>query len=237
MSFSFDATAGSSQSTSKPRLAGNAIYNVKLESCAVQDIQGVKDPDKVYKVLKIRFSNDDGYYEHTVFEPKPEDFKRLDSEITNKNGNKEKIPQPSGVESMMLLFKHIIDAFVPEVAKQIDSGAKKLNAPSWDALREMVVKILTIGKDKTSDIKLVTDNKGEAKFPSFFCGLSKEGKPYVRNNFIGGKLAFTPYEITRMKNEQSADIKNTGAPKSEFDLAASTVTNDPGLDLDFDVDI
>ena len=237
MNFSFDATAGASQSTSKPKLAGNAIHTVKLESCTTQDIQGVKDPSQIYKVIKIRFSNDDGYYEHAIFEPKPDDFQRGESKITNKNGNEEKIPQASNVESMMLLFKHIIDAYVPEVAKQIDAGTKKLVAPDWNGLRNLVVKILEVGKDRESSIKLVTDNKGEAKFPSFFCGLSKEGKPYVRNNFVGSKLAFTAYELTRMKNEQSANIKNTSSPKSEFDLVADSSAPSSDLDLGFDLDL
>ncbi len=79
MSFSFNTTAGASQSSAKPRLAGNDIYNVKFDGCEIVDIKGVKDPDKVYKVIKLKFSNGDGIYEHTVFEPRPEDFTRTEN--------------------------------------------------------------------------------------------------------------------------------------------------------------
>ena len=127
--------------------------------------------------------------------------------------------------------------YLQKIAKQIDAGTKKLVAPDWNGLRNLVVKILEVGKDRESSIKLVTDNKGEAKFPSFFCGLSKEGKPYVRNNFVGSKLAFTAYELTRMKNEQSANIKNTSSPKSEFDLVADSSAPSSDLDLGFDLDL
>lgn len=233
MSFSFDATAGASQSTSKPRLAGNDIYTVQFDGCEIQDIQGVKDPTTVYRVLKFKFSNEEGTYEHTIFEPKEADFKRGESEFTNKNGNKEKIPQPSNVESMMLFFKHLIDAFVPEIAKQIDEGTKKIGAPSWDGLRDVMVKICDKGKGKISNIKLIKDKDGNARFPGFFASLTKEGKPYVRNNFIGNKVAFTAYEQGRINNESNARITNM-SDKGSFTPTVSDHVDD-GLDLSFDI--
>lgn len=234
MSFSFDATAGASQSTTKNRLAGNSIYAVTLDGCETQDIVGVKDPSAVYKVIKIKFSTEDGSYEHTVFEPRPDDFKRGENEITNKNGNKEKIPQPSNVESMMLLFKHIIDAFVPEIAKQIDNKEKSLGAKSWDELRKLIVAILEKGKGRKNNIKLIKDNKGEAKFPGFFASISKEGTAYIRNNFIGEKIAFTAYEADRINKEATA--KPTPAPETLFEDTSNTDdTDDTSLNLDFSV--
>jgi len=229
--FSFDATAGTSQSTTKPRLAGNNIYDVKLDGTEIQDIQGVKEPTAIYKVLKIKFSNDEGSFEHTVFEPKPDDFKRTESEFKNKNGNTEKIPQPSNVESMMLLFKHIIDGFVPEVAALIDKKEKTLAAKDWDALRKLVASILEKGKDRTDKIKLITNNAGEAKFPGYFAGLSREGVCYVRNNFVGPKVAFSAYEITKMTASSTAKI----TPVEDFIPETPQDTQDNGLDLDFEI--
>lgn len=230
--FSFDATAGTSQSTSKPRLAGNAIYNVKLDGAEIQDIQGVKDTSVVYKVLKIKFSNEDGNFEHTVFEPRPDDFKRTEVDFKNKNGNTEKIPQPSNVESMMLLFKHIIDGFVPKIAEQIDKKEKSISAKSWDDLRNTMVKILEYGKGNTCGIKLVVNKENEAKFPSFFAGLSREGVAYVRNNFVGNKLAFSPYELSKIT------AAATAAPSKvdNFIPEPEDQTEDTsGLDLDWEM--
>lgn len=233
MSFSFDATAGASQSTSKPRLAGNNIYEVKLDGVEIQDIQGVKDASVTYKVLKFKFSNDDGTYEHTVFEPKADDFKRGESKFMNKNNVEEKIPQPSNVESMMLLFKHIIDGFVPEIAAQIDKKEKSINAKSWDELRKVVVAILEKGKGKTNKIKLVKDKNGDARFPSFFAGISREGVCYVRNNFVGSKVAFSPYEIQKMNNEANAKVSKA----DDFIPEETQTTEDTGLDLDFEIGV
>jgi len=202
-SFSFSETAGTSQSTAKPRLEGNNIYSVKFQGCELQDIVGVKDPTALYKVLKLKFSNEDGTFEHTIFEPKENDFDRRETEYT-KNGKVEKIPQPSNVESMMLLFKHAIDAINPTIAKQIDDGSKNLGAKDWDTLRALVAKILDAGKDSETHIKLVKNNKGEAAFPGFFAGLTREGKAYIKNNFIGDKLAFSTYESQKIKDAAGA---------------------------------
>lgn len=230
-SFSFDATAGASQSTAKPRLLGNNIYTVKFDGCEIKDIQGVKDPTALYKVLSLKFSNDEGSYDHTVFEPKGDDYKRTDKEFTNKNGNIEKIPQASNVESLMLFLKHIIDAVNPTVAKQIDSGEKKLGAKSWDELRNLISNILNAGKGAQTKIKLLKNKAGEATFPGFFTAVNRDGKAYIRNNFVGEKVAFTAYEIDRIKNENTAKPTDAAA----LDLGIEEKATDSGLDLNFEV--
>ena len=237
MSFSFNTTAGASQSSAKPRLAGNDIYNVKFDGCEIVDIKGVKDPDKVYKVIKLKFSNGDGIYEHTVFEPRPEDFTRTENEYTSKDGKKEKIPQPSGVENMMLLFKHAIDSIAPSIGKEIDNGTKNLGAANWNDLRTLVAKILDSGKGKEVQIKLLKNTKGEATFPGYFSGITKEGKAYVRNNFIGDKLAFSTYEITRINNEANAKPTRAASYGTQPTVGSESSLGTPGLDIEFDMPV
>lgn len=241
MSFSFSTTAGASQSSTRPRLAGNEIYTVKFDGCEIVDIKGVKDPDKVYKVLKIKFSNNDGTYEHTIFEPRQEDFTRGENEYTDKNGVKGKIPQPSGVENMMLLFKHAIDIINPTIAKQIDEGTKNLGASNWDGLRELVSKILNAGKGATCQIKLLKNSKGEATFPGYFSGLTKpdpitgKSKAYIRNNFIGEKLSFSTYENQRIAKELEAKPTRINSFSSENELSSPNGFSSNDNDLDFEI--
>lgn len=235
MDFSFDATAGASQSNIKPRLQGNNIYTVKFDGCEIKDIQGIKEPEKVFKVLNLTFSNDEGAYYHTIWEPRPEDFKRTEKEFTNKNGNIEKIPQASGSESMMLFLKHLIDAVNPAIAKQIDSGEKKLAVKTWDELRNLINQILNGGKGAQTKIKLLKNKAGEATFPGFFTAINKDGKAYIRNNFIGEKIAFTPYEADRIKNESTAKPTDTANLGLGMELPPEVNSNSPGLNLDFDV--
>lgn len=230
--FSFNDTAGQSQSTAKPKLEGNKIHTVKIESVETDDIQGVKDPTQTYKVLKINFGNEDGSYQHTVFEPRPDDFERTEREYTDKNGKENKIPQPSNVESMMLLFKHMIDGFVPVIAEQIDSGKKQIAAPDWDKLRILVKKILEAGKGTENQIKLIKRKNGDGSFPGFFANLSREGAAYVRNNFIGQKVAFSAYEMKRIQEEtNAAPSPMEKSPDLEVD---NSDIKDVAIDLDLD---
>ena len=80
MNFSFGTTAGASQSTTKPRLAGNEIYDVQFDGCEIQDIKGVQDVTQLYKVLKLKFSKKNGTL--TIFNPRESDFERTEKQIT-----------------------------------------------------------------------------------------------------------------------------------------------------------
>lgn len=218
--FSFNNTAGASQSTVKPKLEGNKIHTVKIESVDIDEFKGTQEKNKgeIYRVLKINFGNEDGSYQHTIFEPRAEDFVRGENEFTDKNGKKNKIPQPSNVESMMLLFKHTMDSFTPKIAAEIDSGKRQIAAPDWDTLRKLVKKILDSVKDSETKIKLIKNKSGEGVFPGFFAGLSREGVAYVKNNFIGDKVAFSAYEMKKIQDEANS--------------APNTMDKAPNLDVD-----
>lgn len=228
--FSFSTTAGASQSTTRPKLAGNDIYEVKFEGCEIKDIQGVKDPTITYRQLVFKFANEDGVFEHTVWEPKSEDFTRKENEYT-KDGKTNKITSPSNVESMMLFFKHVIDAVNPVVAQAIDKKEKTLTAPDWNSLRNLVIKILDPVKGTKTSIKLLKNKSGEATFPGYFTGLTKEGVAYVKNNFIGNKLAFSSYEVERMKNQSTSKPTE---PSSFGDFSPAPL-DQSGLDMNFDL--
>lgn len=209
--FNFNITAGASQSTFKPQLPGNEIYEVTFDGASIEDIQGRKDPSQVYKVLKLRFSNEKGQFEHTIFEPRPEDFERGENKTT-RNGEVSTFPTPSNVESMMLLLKHVIDAVLPSVGKKIDEGEVTLGGKNWEQLRTNVVTVLEKGKGATTKIKLLSDNKGNPRFPGFFTSLNQEGKAYIRNNFVGNTIGFTSYEKTRIDNATSAKPTDMSEP-------------------------
>ena len=224
--FSFNITAGASQSTSLPLLPGNEIHEVVFSEAIAEDIQGVSDPSKVFKVINIIFKNDQGMFKHTVWEPRDEDFERRKTEFTGKDGKISTIENPSNVESMLLLFKHIIDVVNPTISKQIDNGEKNLGAKDWDGMRKLVCDIMNVGKDTPTKIKLLTNKKGEACFPGFFSTLKAEG-PSIKNNFVGDKLGFTAYETGRIKNEA------TSKPTKTNELSKFSVS-DASDDLDFD---
>ena len=80
-------------------------------------------------------------FEHTIFEPREQDFQRSENEF-ERDGTINKIPTPSNVESFMLLLKHLIDSVLPELSAKIDSGEAQLGGKDWDQLRNNMVKIL-----------------------------------------------------------------------------------------------
>jgi len=238
--FSFSATAGTSQSTVKPALKGNDIFDVTFDGVEIKDFEGKKDPTKTFRTLVFKFSNDDGEFQHVIFEPTPDgfgglsDFARGESEYKDKDGKINKIPQPSVKESIMLMFKHLIDVVNPSVAKAIDSKEKELIAKDWDGIRILVEKILIKGVGTETKIKLINNTKGEPKFPVFFAAVNREGKAYIRNNFIGDKVAFTPYELTRIKNASTAKPTNMD---NDDNLLEEEDTSDGLADLDLNFEV
>ena len=225
MEFNFNITAGASQSTSS-QLEGNKIHEVKFTEALVDDITA-KD-GTVYKVLKLRFSNSEGMFEHTVFQPRPEDAQRRE----NTAGDGTKYMSPSRVEDMMMLFKHAIDAIVPEIGRKIDSGEQQINVKGWDNLRKSMAEILNQGKGVETKIKLMKNKQGYPTFPGFFTGLDRDTKaPYVRNNFIGNRVAFSSWEANRIKQAEAATPTAMADDLMSFEEPAK----DESLNLDFEI--
>jgi len=220
MNYSFDETAGASQSSTRKILEGNAIYDVTFDGCEARNIEGKQDPTKTFKVLDIKFSNEDGIFTHSVFEPTDEDMQDRQGPFG---------PQPSNVKAMMLLFKHLIDAVNPTLGKAIDNKEKNLNTTSWDALRQLMVQATDPGKGTKTKIKLVKNNKGAAIFP-YFANYSKEGKLYMGTNFIGSGVFFTSKELDKIAKAATA-TPTTTANLDTFD-AAATIT---APDFDFNI--
>lgn len=218
MSFNFNDTIGVSQSGVNSILEGNNIYTVKFDGCEARDIQGVQDASKIYKVLDIKFSCPAGKFVDTIWEPK--DVDAVDRESAYG-------PTPSNVKAMMLKFKHLIDAVNPTLAKQIDSKEKNLNAPNWDSLRKLMVQSTEPGVGTETKIKLIKNKKGEAIFP-YFAAYSKEGRLYMKTNFIGSNILWTAKELQQIEKANNATPTKV-ANTDDFDKKAE--------DLSFDLDI
>ena len=210
MNFDFGMTAGSSQSSARKELEGNAIHEVKFDGCEARDIDGKQDPTKKFKVLDIKFSNKDGYFTETIWEPTENDMEDRQSPYG---------AQPSNFKAMMYKFKHLIDAVNPELAAKIDSGEQKLNASTWDGLRTLIVQATTPGIGKETKIKLIKNNKGEAIFP-YFANYDRNGNFYMSTNFIGDNIFWTSKELTKM--QAAATSKPTST--ETFDTAPQQST-------------
>jgi hypothetical protein len=196
MKFNIGTTEIASQSNGATRLKAGEIHLVKYDGAEATVIEK-KDGSATFDVLKLKFKNDDGTFEHVIFEPKEGDEVRVENAFGSQN--------PSNLENLIFTVKHLLAAVAPEVSKKIEE--KGLNIEGWNGkngLREFVVNNTAKSIGKEVEIKLVKDKTGNAVFPSFPLGMSKEGNVYPRTNFIGKNLQFTAKEIERMNSITSA---------------------------------
>lgn len=223
MNFNLDITTGASQSSVATPLEGNMIHEVTFDGCEARDFQS-KTGDQTFHVLEIKFHNADGVFTHTVWEP---------TEADNQDRQGAFGAQPSNVKVMMFLFRHLIDAVNPELAARIDAKEVSLAAPTWDALRTLMVKATEPGKGKTTKIKLIKNNKGEAMFP-YFLNYNREGKLYMSTNFIGDKIFFTTKEADRIKKANTATPTPVTSSADSFELPTmKEEKKDDDFDLNF----
>ena len=220
--FNFDMTAGTSQTHQS--LQGNQIHTVTFDGCEARNIQGKQDTTQTYKVLDIKFSNSTGTFVDTIWQPREEDYK----DTVGSNGK----PIPSNVMAMIYKFKHLIDAVNPELGKKIDKKEASIAAPDWDSLRQLMVKATQPGVGTETKIKLVTNNKGEARFP-FFARYNSSGQFFMGTNFIGNNIAWSRYELEQI--QKAAEAKPVAVDSfGPSDMAAGiTPVAQPESSIDF----
>lgn len=211
MKMDFDMSSsvlGNAVSTSSANtLAGDKIHDVTFQGFSYSTSK-----DGSWEFLDIKFNGvNGGSHNHRGF-----GFKE--------NANERKATQygenPSDFESYMMLIKHLINAVAPDLLEDMKSGAVKfVPKKSGDSLFKQHVNFIGFLLEKyigtETQIKLITNNKGEAALPSFFAGLSKDGVVYMKTNFIGKDLKFTDKEVTNIAVRALA--KPTAMPATSVD--------------------
>lgn len=225
----YNIPGGASASTIVAQLAGNQIHDVTFKGVEAKTIES-KDGTK-FNILSIKFANDTGIYEDTVFELKNGDDVRKKNNFGYEN--------PSALEELAFKVKHLLAAVNPKVAQQItDKGGLKMG--SWKELTDFVVKHTEKAIGAETQIKLLerTDAKGvkRSNFPGFVLGISKKNELYPKTNFIGAKLAWTA------KEQEKINAATTATPTNPDSFDASTpsapsapVSGVDELNLDFDL--
>jgi len=205
----------------KPQLEGFKIHDVEFKGCEKADYKNGE-----YKVIVIKFENEYGFFRETIFEPKADDAKRTKSQYGD---------NPSRVEHITELFKMLVQAVNPELAKKIADG-QTLSIKSWENMRDFFVKATEKFIGTKTQIKLDKNGKGESSFPGFFLALNKEGSLYRKSTFIGDKLGFTAKELERhAKFVASKPTTMKKTPTINLDLgddATDTVASSKELSLE-----
>jgi len=198
-------------STSKPLLEGFKIHDVEFKGVEKADYKNGE-----FKVIVVKFENEHGQFRDTIFEPKPEGYKRTTSQFGE---------NPSNAEVIQDYFKQLIAAVNPVLYKEITDGTKVLTIKSWEDMRNIFV-------DSTKDfvgakiqIKLDKDKNGAAKFPGFPLAINKEKVVYRTSTYVGTNLGFTDKEMKRIANfvqatptsmprQPVAELEGLDVPKS-----------------------
>lgn len=227
MNFSGSNTKGLGES--KQTLRGNNIYTVKFDG-----VEKVEMKNGEMHCLRIKFSNDEGYFNHTIFEPQPGD----DQETQGAFG-----PNPSRIAEMMTLLRHLGAAVCPELNKKIDAFDDKT---TWEQIRNIVVETTTPAIGTETKIKLMKrkyndPNTGapmeEAQFPRFFLAYNREGALYMKTSFIGKGVYFSSKELSAIKKQEEAkpvSVNNfdlTSNTSGSFDAAAPVPNDDFNMDI------
>lgn len=224
--FNFGISKESAVRNVRPQLKPWNIYDVKFMGCEVREFPGKKDPSVTYKVLDIKFENEDGYFTVTRFFPKEGDDKRR--EVDTKNGGKRELA--SNFEELMNIVKQTAEVLNPEGFKKMSEISSKFK--TFDDVAKALIAITDKVKGRETKIKLVgrnRDNRVVAEIPNITSVF--DGVATIIDNYIGNKLFFSDYEEGRRADYMRSKPTEMSAP------VADTVTNSLlGVDEDLPAD-
>ena len=229
--FNFGISKESAVRVVRPQLKPWNIYDVKFMGCEVREFAGKKDPSVTYKVLDIKFENEDGYFTVTKFFPKPGDDKRM--EIDNKKGGKRELA--SNFEELMNVVKQTAAVLNPEGFQKMSEMSSKFK--SFDDVAKVLVAITDKVKGCETKIKLVgrnRDNRVVAEIPNITSVF--DGVATITDNYIGNKLFFSDYEETKRAEYLKSKPTEMKAEKADPLVAVDDIGDLPGDDSDFDLD-
>lgn len=190
--FNFGISKESAVKTVRPQLKPWNIYDVTFLGCEVREFAGKKNPDETYKVLDIKFENEDGYFTVTKFFPKPGDDARR--KVAAKNGGERELA--SNFEELMNIVKQTVEVLTPEGFKKMSELSPKFK--SFDDVAKTLIAVTDKVKGSKTKIKLVgrnRDNRVVAEIPTITSVF--DGVATITDNYIGSKLFFSNYEESK----------------------------------------
>lgn len=211
-------------STAQPKLKPNEIHEVIFKGVTYAEFKNKKDESAPYQVMRVSFASEDGVYEETIFAPKEGDEVRK----ATKTGKE----MPSNLERFKFTLAHIGEQLAPANYEKFKGLVFDL-PEEFKKLVETFAKVTAPAVNKKTKLKLVMNNKQEASLP-FFLNLSKEGEPYVSNNWLGDKVFFSDFEIEQMAKQQKAKPTDMN-DAVEDGITESTAGTSANSDLEFEV--
>ncbi len=212
---------------SKRRFAPWEIYDVKLTKVELAEVQGKADPSAVYKMIRVRFENDEGYYEESIFYPSETDTER--KKYPRANGTEYEVP--SNWERTKMFIYHSLKALNPEGLKKFMLASAKFK--NFEMMAKAYVTLMTEVIGTNCQIKLggrnMKDGTVAPVFPSFV-NVGNNGEVYIASNIIGQNLYFSNYE------ERQRTAFKGAKPTAMPDLVSEIPTTESEKDNSMKVD-
>ena len=209
-------------SSNQPQLKPWNIYDVKFKGARIDNVQGKKDPNATYTILKVRFEGKEGYYEESIFYPKAGDDKR--PTYTSKDGHE--YEGASSLDRTMTFIAQVAEVLNPEGFKKMQQMSSKFK--TFDDVAKAFITITNPVKDKETKLKLVGRNRNGSIVASLprFVAVNKQGERFTCDNFLGDRVFFSAYEEGERKKYRSATPTKTEdlvisvdeAPKGSEDI-------------------
>lgn len=213
----------STNTTAVTRLQPWTINEVVLKGVELKT--GTSKEGNNWKAIQFKFAGNGGIFEPMIFCPKEDGGDVRPS--GESNGRRWEMP--SALEQLQFTIAHIVGTLVPSNFEKLQKISLELPA-EFDKLVDTVKKALAPAFNKSTNIKLIGDNRGYAAIPNFININKDSGEAYISNNWIGDNLAFSAYEIKKMeaaKNAKPTEVSE--APADDID------SSDDNNDLDFDI--
>jgi hypothetical protein len=216
--FSLTNTNGSAVVRLQPWTINEVVFKgVELKTGTTKD-------GGIWKAIQFKFAGNNGIFEPMFFCPKEGGDQRPSGET---NGRKWEMP--SQMEQLAFAIAHVVGVMAPANYEKLKKVS--LNLPAdFEKLVETVKKAMASAVNKSTNIKLIADNRGYAAVPNFININKESGEAYISNNWVGENLAFSAYEIKKM--EAAKNAKPTAVEETSEDIAEDSSEND---DLNFDI--
>lgn len=226
MEFNFGKLASSNfSSNAGAYLKPYDIYTVNLTKIEKTEIKGSKDPNAVYPVVSIEFTQTEtpkGTFSTNLFIPSTEKYFER-PKFEGSNGHE--YERPSRFENFQYTLMQIVHALNPAGEEKIKANSSKIQ--TIDQFIDLIIKALNGKNNVQTNLKLVGRNNGGTVYATLpnACGL-KDGEIFPIN-FIGDNLFFTNYELNQQK-----EYKNARPTQMNDNNEIDSNKNDEEFDLD-----
>lgn len=231
MALNFGSLATTQTSSSSNYLRPWNIYSEVKFGGVEGPFSGTSAKGNSWTAYDFKFESKDGNYTERIFEPVEASTERR--KVTNNQGHESELP--SDFERTMAFLAQVGNVYNPEGFKKLQAASSKVS--SFGQLIEVFKKCIGT-PDTTTNLKLAGRNSNGtvyAGLPTFVRINGKTGEVFTSDNFLGDKVAFSSWELSKKaeyENAKPTTPKSDPALDSVSDVAEPAAAEGDDIDLD-----